>query len=64
MDNNALDFDLAKSVGEFFRLDEKQMEIIIVEVLNSVGRWKDLANRIGISKTEQELMEGAFKQLN
>ena len=64
MDNNALDFDLARSVGEFFRLDEKQMEIIIVEVLNSVGRWKDLANRIGISKTEQELMEGAFKQLN
>lgn len=23
MDNNALDFDLAKSVGEFFRLDKK-----------------------------------------
>lgn len=60
MDNNALDFDLAKSVGEFFRLDEKQMEIIIAEVLNSVERWKDVANRIGISKTEQELMESAF----
>ena len=51
-------------VGEFFRLDEKQMEIIIAEVLDSVGRWKDVANRIGISKTEQELMEGAFKPLN
>ena len=60
MDNNALDFDLAKSVGEFFRLDERQMEIIIAEVLNSVGRWKDVANRIGISKAEQELMESSF----
>ena len=64
MDNNALDFDLARSVGEFFRLEEEQMEIIITEVLNSVRRWKDVANRIGISKAEQELMEVAFKQLN
>ena len=28
-DNNALDFELAKSVGEYFRLNEKQMETII-----------------------------------
>src|SRR3546814_6969225 len=29
MDNNALDFDLAKRVGEFFRLDNKKMDQII-----------------------------------
>ena len=40
MDNNALDMELAKSVGEFFRLDNKQMETIIEEVLSSVSQWK------------------------
>lgn len=29
MDSNALDFDLARSVGEFFRLSQKQMDNII-----------------------------------
>ncbi|WP_341868410.1 hypothetical protein [Flavobacterium xinjiangense] len=28
-DNNALDFELAKNVGEYFRLNEKQMVTII-----------------------------------
>jgi len=61
MDNNALDFELAKSVGEFFRLDEKQMDTIIQEVLGSVSQWQVIANKIGISRVEQGLMEGAFK---
>lgn len=62
MDNNALDFDLAKSVGDFFRLDKKQMNVIIGEVVNSVKQWKDVANEIGISRVEQELMTTAFNE--
>lgn len=61
MDNNALDFDLAKSVGEFFRLDHKQMDEIIQEVLESVSQWERIASSIGISRAEKELMSGAFK---
>jgi serine/threonine-protein kinase HipA len=60
MDNNALDLDLTKSVGEYFRLDNKQMDIIIEEVLSSVGQWRNLATEIGISRGEQELMARAF----
>jgi serine/threonine-protein kinase HipA len=60
MDNNALDWDLAKSVGEYFRLNKNQMDVIIKEVLNSVSQWKIIANKIGISRAEQELMEKAF----
>ncbi len=60
MDNNALDLDLAKSVGEYFRLDNEQMETILEEVLKSVRQWKKIANEIGISRAEQELMVGAF----
>ncbi|WP_430612463.1 type II toxin-antitoxin system HipA family toxin [Flavobacterium sp. JP2137] len=61
MDNNALDFELAKSVGEFFRLTEDRMDEIITEVLNAVKQWKELATKIGISRLEQELMQAAFK---
>jgi len=60
MDNNALDIDLAISVGEYFRLNNKQMDTIIKEVKTSVSHWKTIATKIGISKKEQLLMEKAF----
>ena len=60
MDNNALDFDLAKSVGEFFRLNELQMNRIIAEVLNSVSNWSEKADEIGILRKEQNVMSRAF----
>ena len=50
--NNALDFDLAKNVGEYFRLNKNQMDIIIKEVLQATSNWKTVANEIGISKAE------------
>lgn len=59
-DNNELDFDLAKSVGEYFRLNNNQMEEIIQQVLGVTNKWKTIANEIGISRSEQELMEKAF----
>lgn len=61
-DNNELDFDLAKSVGEYFRLNKNQMEEIIQQVLGVTNKWKTMANEIGISRSEQELMGKAFIQ--
>ena len=60
MDDNALDFNLAKSVGKYFRLNEEEMETILDEVLTGVRNWKVYANEIGISRKEQQLMENAF----
>ncbi len=60
MDNNALDFELAKSVGEYFQLNNQQMEQIINEIRSVVSNWKTEADTIGISRSEQILMEGAF----
>jgi len=60
MDNNALDYDLAKSVGEFFRLDNKRMDKIIQEVLTVVETWQKVSKEIGISNKEQNLMSKAF----
>jgi len=61
MENNALDFTLAISVGEFFRLNSTQMNSIIGEVLESVNQWENVADKIGISRAEKELMSRAFK---
>jgi serine/threonine-protein kinase HipA len=61
MDNNALDFDLAKSVGEYFMLNTKQMEEILTQVISVVTKWRIHANAIGILKKEQEMMQPAFK---
>lgn len=60
MENNDLDIELAKSVGEYFRLDSSQMNQIISEVFKSVRTWSELAIEIGISRSDQELMRGAF----
>ncbi|MGS2738456.1 type II toxin-antitoxin system HipA family toxin [Sinomicrobium sp. M5D2P17] len=60
MDNNALDLKLAKSIGEYLRLDNSRMDKIISEVLASVSQWKTIASKIGIPRAEQELMRGAF----
>jgi len=61
MDDNALDFDLAKKVGDFFRLNNDEMKSILNEVLNAVKDWKSIAEKIGIAAKEQQLMEKAFK---
>lgn len=61
MDNNALDIELVKIVGIYFRLEEKEMDLIIDEVGSVVADWQKLANEIGISRNEQTLMSAAFK---
>lgn len=60
-DNNALDFELAKSVGEYFQLSGSAMDTIIHEVKTAVSNWRAIAMKIGISRTEQEIMASAFR---
>jgi serine/threonine-protein kinase HipA len=59
--NNELDFELAKSVGAYFQLSETEMDSILNEVKSVVGTWKSEALKLGISKAEIDLMEGAFR---
>lgn len=61
MDSNALDLSLARSVGEYFNLDDKEMAQIIAEVTASVSKWQIIAAEIGIPRQEQLLMSTAFK---
>jgi serine/threonine-protein kinase HipA len=58
--SNLLDIELAKSVGEYFQLNEKQMGTIIKEVEKSVKNWKKEASKIAIKNSEITLMSSAF----
>jgi serine/threonine-protein kinase HipA len=61
MDNNQLDLNLAKQVGVYFRLREKEMDEVLDQVKSAVTEWKKVAGEIGISRGEQVLMAGAFR---
>lgn len=61
MDDNTLNLELAKCVGVYFRLNETEMDSIILEVQNAVSNWRNIASEIGISRGEQGLMQQAFK---
>lgn len=61
LNDNALDINLAKSVGKYFRLGEMQMTKIISDVELSVAQWQEFAYKIGISRAEIELMKPAFR---
>lgn len=61
MNNNALDFDLATSVGEYFHLNDLQMKNLIKKTKSVVKNWKVIASELSIPKAEQKLMESAFR---
>lgn len=61
MDKNALDIDLAKSVGAYFRIEEIEMDRVIDQVRSVVSGWQKLAVEIGIPRGEQMVMTAAFK---
>lgn len=59
-EDSSLDLGLAKGVGEYFRLTETEMNNIINDIQESVSQWEKMANQIGISRVERELMKPAF----
>jgi len=60
LDSNDLHLDLARSVGEYFQLDFKEMELIINEVKTGTANWREVAAQLMISRHEQESMASAF----
>lgn len=59
--DNALDFDLALSVADFFQLSRQQAAQIQAEVLRSVREWRHVASQVGLSRAEQAAMATAFR---
>ncbi|MBI9069235.1 MAG: HipA domain-containing protein [Salinivirgaceae bacterium] len=61
LNSNALDFNLAKSVGEYFMLKTEDMNHIIEEIKSTVSKWENYADQIGISRSDKILMQPAFR---
>lgn len=58
--DNALDYQLAFAVREFFRLTENEATAIYDQVLRAVSQWSEVATRIGLSRHEQAAKAAAF----
>jgi serine/threonine-protein kinase HipA len=48
-------------VAEYFRLKKDKAVEIINDIKSKVSEWKTVADKYGISKTEQTMMEKAFR---
>lgn len=62
-DENTLDLDLARSVAEYFRVDDLMRNEIIAQVVESTKRWSKLAESQGISRSERQMMSPAFSRV-
>jgi serine/threonine-protein kinase HipA len=60
-EDNALDLDLALEVADYFRLSEQRALVIIEEVKKAVSTWRKVADKYGLSRTEQEVKAMAFR---
>ncbi len=60
---NSLDIDLALEVHEFFRLNKAEAMAIVDRVKSAVSKWRELATRYGISRTNQEIKSPAFQAI-
>ena len=59
--SGALEFDLALSVIEYFRLQRKEAESILSNVREVVRNWEKTAKKIRIGSAEIEMMRSAFR---
>jgi serine/threonine-protein kinase HipA len=59
--DNALDWDLARSVAKYFRIKARQATEIIAMTRSTVGQWSRIASKYKIKRSEQELMAQAFE---
>ncbi len=58
--DNALDLDLARQVASRFRILADDSEEIIENDLRLVREWRNVAQQVGLSRSEISTMESAF----
>lgn len=59
--DNSLNLELAQEVAKYFRVSDQRAKEIIEVVKKTVGEWGKIAEKIGISKNEKEVMANAFR---
>lgn len=61
LESNALDYELAKEVASDFRIDNQKADTLTMQIKTEVGKWRSVAAKYGISRSEQDRMERAFR---
>jgi len=59
--DNSQDLDLVREVAEYFRIKPGVADTIIETVVEVVRQWRSRASRQGLSASEQDRMEAAFR---
>ena len=59
--DNSQSLDLALEVCEYFEISIENAKIIISDMKNKIKNWKTVAKQFGLSKSEIDKMEVAFK---
>jgi len=59
--DNSLNYDVALRATLWYGVEHDEAEELIMQCQNIVSNWREHASRLGISRSEQEQMEGAFK---
>lgn len=59
--DNALDWDLARSVAKYFRINDVKAKELIAQTRTAVSTWPKIASKFKIKRSEQELMSQAFE---
>ena len=62
LSDNTLDLDLALEVIEFYRMDRERGLIIINRLRESVRRWRRIAERYQLPRSEQDRMAKVFER--
>jgi len=61
-ESNVLDFDLAKSVAQDFRIQPARAKEIITQIKKEIAAWDQIAENYGIPRAERQSMERAFNR--
>ena len=59
--DNALDYDLALSIAPYLGIKKDNALEIVKQIKSIVAEWRKVATRYGIPKSEQDLIEDAFR---
>lgn len=60
-DDNSLDFDLPLSISPYFGISTTRAQEILAGIQSVVSDWHRYATELGIPRSEQELVAGAFR---
>ena len=59
--DNSLDYDLALSIAPYLGIKKDNALEIVKQIKSIVAEWRKVAKRYGISNSEQDLVENAFR---